>query len=80
MARSVLDFLYFLWKKQGFVFLKIILALIWPESYNNSLMSERMTVHKKVKGIKKHGFLVRLKTASGRALNKRRRNKGRKDI
>ena len=43
-------------------------------------MSERMTVNNKKKGLKKHGFLVRLKTASGRNLIKRRRAKGRASL
>jgi len=43
-------------------------------------MSERMTVHKNKKGIKKHGFLKRLATKAGKNVVKRRRLKGRKRV
>jgi ribosomal protein L34 len=43
-------------------------------------MSERITKNNKKKGNKKHGFLTRLVTASGRKLIKRRRQKGRKTL
>jgi large subunit ribosomal protein L34 len=43
-------------------------------------MSEKMMKHKKVKGIKKHGYMSRTKTHSGRNVLKRRRNKGRKRL
>jgi ribosomal protein L34 len=43
-------------------------------------MSEKMMKHKKVKGIKKHGFMSRNKTKSGKNLLKRRMLKGRKRL
>jgi ribosomal protein L34 len=43
-------------------------------------MSEKRMKHKKVKGIKKHGFMSRNKTHSGKAVLKRRRLKGRKKL
>lgn len=43
-------------------------------------MSERMTVNNKKKGLKKHGFLGRLKTLGGKKVIKRRRQKGRKSL
>ena len=43
-------------------------------------MSERMTVNNKKKGNKKHGFLHRLSTKSGKAVVKRRRLKGRRRV
>lgn len=43
-------------------------------------MSERMTVNNKKKGLKKHGFLGRLKSATGKKVIKRRIEKGRKSV
>lgn len=43
-------------------------------------MTEKRMKHKKVKGIKKHGFMQRNATHSGKALLKRRRLKGRKKL
>ncbi|HRN96650.1 MAG TPA: bL34 family ribosomal protein [Candidatus Levybacteria bacterium] len=40
-------------------------------------MSERMTKNNKKKGIKKHGFLKRSASASGRNVLKRQQSKGR---
>lgn len=41
---------------------------------------ERLTKAKKVKRIRKHGFLVRMKTHGGRKMIKRRRDTGRKEL
>ncbi|PIT89012.1 MAG: 50S ribosomal protein L34 [Candidatus Levybacteria bacterium CG10_big_fil_rev_8_21_14_0_10_36_7] len=43
-------------------------------------MPEILTKHKKTKGKKKHGFLTRLKSKSGKRTIKRRILKGRKKI
>ncbi|MFI5265131.1 MAG: 50S ribosomal protein L34 [Candidatus Levyibacteriota bacterium] len=43
-------------------------------------MSERITKHKKIKGIKKHGFLSKMKTHGGRTVIRKRRLKGRKKL
>ena len=41
---------------------------------------EKMTKTKKIKRKRKHGFLKRVKTHSGRKVIKRRRKKGRRKI
>jgi large subunit ribosomal protein L34 len=43
-------------------------------------MSKRTWQPKKKKRIRKHGFLARMKTASGQDVLKRRRGKGRKHL
>lgn len=43
-------------------------------------MTELLTKNNKRKGNKKHGFLVRLKTHTGKLVIKRRRAKGRKSL
>lgn len=43
-------------------------------------MTELLTKNKKTKGARKHGFLGRVKTASGKKVIQRRRQKGRKSI
>ncbi|HVZ12139.1 MAG TPA: bL34 family ribosomal protein [Patescibacteria group bacterium] len=43
-------------------------------------MTELLTKHKKLKGTRKHGFLSRLKSRSGKQVIKRRRLKGRAKI
>ncbi len=43
-------------------------------------MTELLTKNNKKKGAKKHGFLGRLKTASGKKVIKRRVKKGRKSV
>jgi len=40
-------------------------------------MPEKLTKHKKLKGKRKHGFLGRVKTHTGKLVIKRRRLKGR---
>ncbi len=41
---------------------------------------QRLTKHKKLKGIRKHGFLTRMKTHGGQKTIKRRRDQGRKEL
>jgi ribosomal protein L34 len=41
---------------------------------------QRLTKHKKIKGIRKHGFLARMKTHGGQKTIKRRRDQGRKEL
>lgn len=43
-------------------------------------MTELLTKNKKRKGEKKHGFLGRIKSASGKKVIQRRRQKGRKNV
>ncbi len=41
---------------------------------------QRLTKSKKLKRVRKHGFLGRMKTNDGRKMIKRRRDQNRKDI
>ncbi|HVA96119.1 MAG TPA: 50S ribosomal protein L34 [Candidatus Acidoferrales bacterium] len=41
---------------------------------------ERLTKGKKIKRIRKHGFLTRMKTNDGKKMIKRRRDQKRKDL
>lgn len=41
---------------------------------------QRLTKSKKIKRIRKHGFLVRMKSHDGRKMLKRRRDQGRKEL
>jgi large subunit ribosomal protein L34 len=43
-------------------------------------MTEKLLKAKKKKRVKKHGFMSKMKTASGRKTIKARRNKGRKRL
>lgn len=43
-------------------------------------MSERITKSQKLKRVRKHGFMARMKTHGGRKMLKRRREEGRKQI
>ncbi len=41
---------------------------------------QRLTKSKKIKRVRKHGFLVRMKTHDGQKMIKRRRDQGRKEL
>ena len=41
---------------------------------------QRLTKSKKLKRIRKHGFLVRMKSNDGQKMIKRRRDQGRKEL
>jgi large subunit ribosomal protein L34 len=43
-------------------------------------MSERITKSQKLKRVRKHGFMARMKTHGGRKMLKRRREEGRKQL
>jgi large subunit ribosomal protein L34 len=41
---------------------------------------QRLTKSKKIKRVRKHGFLTRMKTHDGQKMIKRRRDQGRKEL
>lgn len=52
----------------------------FEEKYDILRDMQRLTKHKKIKGIRKHGFLARMKTHGGQKTIKRRRDQGRKEL
>ena len=44
------------------------------------MLMQRLTKSKKLKRVRKHGFLTRMKTNDGKKMIKRRRDQGRKEL
>lgn len=54
--------------------------MVVSQKYGILTSMQRLTKNKKIKGIRKHGFLARMKTHGGQKVIKRRRDEGRKEL